>query len=277
MKKYKYELAISIVGGILSIVEFFLDINFGFFILAVTIIMDLALLGIRSLVLEGLRESSELYKYIYDIQNDCWRKKAIEKYNRLSQELQEMTRGNRKIASNKVTSEELRLITQAKKNIYCTYLADNMVKLKTRLNTNAKYNPMYAINNSYKNIKSKKMDRKRVFILDKIDLGEEETKKVLKELYEYYSSLKFDTKFLLLSKMKEIKIPYIGNMILSDDVECTICIDNTEYPDEYINKDYNLIRELDCNNIVNPSIIYEYKDVFLRMWELAVSIEEILE
>ena len=54
MKKYKYELAISIIGAILSVIELFLNINFGIFILSVTIIMDLALLGIRFLITENL-------------------------------------------------------------------------------------------------------------------------------------------------------------------------------------------------------------------------------
>ena len=135
---------------------------------------------------------------------------------------------------------------------------------------------MYAINTSYKNIKSKKIDKKRIFILDRVSLEDDEVKKVLNELYEYYSSLNFQTKFLLFSKMKEVGIPYIGNMILVDNTECTICKDNTRYPDEYIKKDCNLIRELECNNIVNSSIINEYENVFRRMWELAVGIGEIL-
>lgn len=276
MKKYKYELAISIIGAILSVIELFLNINFGIFILSVTIIMDLALLGMRFLITENLNKNNELYKNIYDIKDTYWRDEALSKYESLRQELNEMAKGQRKVGSNMITAEELRIINQSKKSIYCTYFADNMIKLEMRLNTNAKQNPMYAINTSYKNIKSKKIDKKRIFILDRVSLEDDEVKKVLNELYEYYSSLNFQTKFLLFSKMKEVGIPYIGNMILVDNTECTICKDNTRYPDEYIKKDCNLIRELECNNIVNSSIINEYKNVFRRMWELAVGIGEIL-
>lgn len=276
MKKYKYELAISITGGILSAIEFFLDINFGIFILCVTIIMDLALLGIRFLIVENLNKNNELYKYIYDIKDAYWRDRALLKYESLRQELSEMSKGQRKVESNMITAEELRIINQSKKSIYCTYFADNMIKLEMRLNTNVKQNPMYAINTSYKNIKLKNIDKKRIFILSKVSLEDDEVKKVLNELYEYYSSLKFQTKFLLFSKMQEVGIPYIGNMILVDNAECTICKDNTRYPDEYIKKDCNLIRELECNNIINSSIIHEYQNDFRRMWELAVGIEDIL-
>lgn len=77
--------------------------------------------------------------------------------------------------------------------------------------------------------------------------------------------------------MKEIGIPYIGNIILVDGTECTVCIDKTVYPDEYTKKNYNLRRELECNNIVNLPIISEYTNTFTRMWELAVNIEDILK
>lgn len=56
MKKYKYELSISIIGCILAIIELFLDINFGIFILSITIIMDLALLGIRFFYFRKFRQ-----------------------------------------------------------------------------------------------------------------------------------------------------------------------------------------------------------------------------
>ena len=276
MKRYKYEVAISITGGILSAIELFLNINFGVFILCITIILDLALLGVRFLITENLNKNNELYKYIYDIKNTYWRDRALSKYEFLRQELSDMAKGQRKVEANMITIEELRIISHSKKSIYCTYFADNMIKLEMRLNTNAKHNPMYAINASYKNIKLKNIDRKRIFILNKISLEDDVVKKVLNELYQYYSSLKFQTKFLLFSKMQEVGISYIGNMILVDNIECTICKDNTRYPDEYIKKDCNLIRELECNNIINLSIIHEYQNDFNRMWELAVDIEDIL-
>lgn len=277
MKKYKYELAISIIGGVLSVIELFLDINFGLFILSITIVMDLALLSIRLLISENLSENNELYKYIYSMRNIYWRDMALSKYESFKRELVEMADGQRKVEANMITSEELRIINQAKRTIYCTYFADNMIKLKIRLNVNVKQNPMYAINTSYKDIKSKKLDRKRIFVLDKIEVENEEVKRVLRELHQYYTSLKFQTKFLLLSKMKEIGIPYIGNIILVDGTECTVCIDKTVYPDEYTKKNYNLRRELECNNIVNLPIISEYTNTFTRMWELAVNIEDILK
>lgn len=277
MKKYKYEVLISIVGGILSIIELFLDIDFGFFIISITIILDLALLGIRSLVKDSLKESNELYKYVYEISNDYWRKKAVEEYNKLKTNLQEMASGNRRIEPNMVTAEELRLINKSEKSIYCTYFADNIIKLQIRLNSWAKHNPMYAINNSYKNIKSKHFDKKRIFILDKIDLKDKEVSNILKELHKYYSDAGFDTKFILYTKMKEINIPYVGNMVLSDEIECTVCIDKTEYPKDYMENEYRLTRELSCNNIVNYQTINEYKEIFYRMWEMALDIDSILE
>lgn len=277
MKRYKYEVLISLVGGILSIIELFLDIDFGFFIISITIILDLALLGIRSLVKDSLKESNELYKYVYEISNDYWRKKAVEKYNKLKSNLQEMASGNRRIEPNMITAEELRLINKSEKSIYCTYFADNIIKLQIRLNSWAKHNPMYAINTSYKNIKSKNFDKKRIFILDKIDLKDKEVSNILKEIHKYYSDAGFDTKFILYTKMQEINIPYVGNMVLSDEIECTVCIDKTEYPKDYMENEYRLKRELSCNNIVNYQIINEYKEIFYRMWEMALDIDSILE
>ncbi len=177
MKKYKYELSISIIGCILAIIELFLDINFGIFILSITIIMDLALLGIRFFISENLGKNNELYKYICDINNTYWRNEALSKYEYLKRELYDMAKGQRKVESSMITSEELRIINQSTKSIYCTYFADDKIKLKIRLNVKVKQNPMYAINTSYKNINQKVKDKKRIFVLDKIPIADLEVKK----------------------------------------------------------------------------------------------------
>lgn len=275
MKKYKYELIITIVGGLLTFIELFLDKNFSVFILSITIILDIAVLGVRFLILDGLKNSSDLYKFIYDIENDIWREEAFAEYNTFMQKMREMSNGKRKIDSTKITAEEIRLISQSQKSIYCTYYADSIVKLEMRLNTHSKYNPLNSINKSYDNIASKKINKKRIFILDKIDLNNPKVINILIELNNYYSDLNFSTKFLLFSKMKEINIPYVGNMILSDNYECTTCIDKTIYPGDYMKKEYYLTREVTSNNYINPSIVSEYTDNFMRMWEIAVSIGEI--
>ena len=66
-------------------------------------------------------------------------------------------------------------------------------------------------------------------------------------------------------------------MVISDETECTVCIDKTEYPKDYMENEHRLTRELTCNNIVNYQTINEYKEIFYRMWEMALDIDSILE
>ena len=275
MKKYKYELAVTIVGGVVSVIELFLNLDFGFFILANTIILDLALLGMRFLVANELKESNELYKCVYNISSSYWREIALFKYNELKEYLQSMQNGVRKIDSKDITSEELRLIKQAKASIYCIYLADSIVKLKMRLSNNANFNPMYTVNFSYNSVKQKELDRRRVFILDKLDLNDSVVMALINDINAYYKNMNFEIRFIFLSKLKEINLPYFGNTIISDSKECTVCIDHTEYPIDYMDKGYDIKRKLSCENIISPMVLHKHLENFLKIWEMSVDIDKL--
>lgn len=62
-----------------------------------------------------------------------------------------------------------------------------------------------------------------------------------------------------------------------DNTECTVCKDNTIYPDEYMETDCNIVRDLECKNILNQTIIDEYLKIFNKMWELSIDIDGLLK
>ena len=179
MNKYKYEVAVAVVGGIISILELSLDIKFGFFIIAITILLDLSMIGMRVYIKETLKEYSEFHNLLYGIDSRYWKSLAENEFENVKSLLKQMKQGERVLKAGSITSEELRLIKQAKKYVYCTYFADDLIKLEFRLNNKSKYNPMQAINLVYKNLANKKIDRKRIFVLDRVDAENPETKRIL--------------------------------------------------------------------------------------------------
>lgn len=278
MSKYKYEIAVAVTGGIISILELFLDAKFGFFIIAITILLDLSMIGMRAYIKEGLKECSEIHGSLYNIDNRYWKTLAEKELENTKDLLNQMKQGERTLESKDITFEELRLIKQAKKYIYCTYYADDLIKLKIRLNNKSKYNPMQAINLVYKDIADKRIDRKRIFVLDKIDVEDPETKKIFKEIEDYYSSddIGFENRYIFYSKLREMKIEYYGNIVLIDNLECTLCMDDTHYPNDYFEKDQNIVRDVKARNIINTRLISEYKTNFEIIWEMSLPYEKFL-
>ncbi|MCM1048292.1 MAG: hypothetical protein NC433_07700 [Clostridiales bacterium] len=278
MSKYKYEIAVAIVGGIISIIELFLDIKFCFFIISITILLDLSMLGMREYIKDCLREYSEFYNSLYNIGDKYWKSLAEKELIHTRELLEQMKQGTRTLKANNITSEELRLIRQAKKLIYCTYYADSLIKLRFRLNDKSKYNPMQSINLIYKDLANKKICKKRIFILDRIDVEDSETKKILKEIEEYYSSdiIGFKVRYIFYSKLREMNIVYHGNIILVDNLECTLCSDNTQYPNDYFERDQNIMRDVKASNVINATLIKEYKSNFEAIWEMALPYSEFI-
>lgn len=278
MSKYRFDIIVILVGGSVSIIELLLDAKLGFFIISITILLELSMLGMRSYTKECLMEYSEIHNLIYRINNKHWHALAKKELLTTKEVLKQMEQGKRELKANEITTEELRLIKSAKKYIYCTYFADSLIKLKIRLNSVSKYNPMMAINASYSEIGSKKMYRKRVFVLDKINVTDPEIKKVLEELNQYYSSdnVNFDVRYIYYSKLREMNIQYHGNLILVDDVECTLCLDHTDYPEDYFEKDQNIVRVINASNIINDKLLEDYKIYFEKVWEMSLPISELL-
>lgn len=278
MNKYKYEIAVAIIGGVISIIELFLDIKFGFFIIAITILLDLSMIGMRAYIKDGLREYSEFHNSLYSIDNKYWKALAEKELAHTKELLDQMKQGTRILRANDIISEELRLIRQAKKYVYCTYYADSLIKLKIRLNGKSQYNPLQAINLVYKDLADKKIDKKRIFILDKIDIESLETKKILKEIEEYYSSdiIGFKIRYIFYSKLREMNIAYYGNIVLTDNLECTLCSDNTQYPNEYFERDQNIVRDVKASNVINTRLIEEYKSNFQVIWEMSLPYSEFI-
>ena len=277
MNKYKYEISVALIGGIVSIIELFLDVKLGFFIISITILLDLSVLGIRTYIKECLREYSEIHNLVHSVNNKYWRALAEKELLRTKEILNQMEQGKREIRSDEITFEELRLIKQAKKYIYCTYYADSLAKLKIRLNSQSKYNPMLAINVAYKNTTEKNICKKRIFILDKLDINAPEIKTILEEIDEYYSSasIGFIVKYIFYSKLREMSIAYMGNMVLVDDIESTLCIDNTQYPKDYFDKDQNIARDIKASNVINNKLLEDYKYNFEKIWNISLSLSEL--
>lgn len=277
MNKYKYEISVALIGGIASIIEMFLDLKLSFLIIAITILLDLSVLGIRTYISECLREYSEIHNLVHSLSNRHWRTLAEKQLMRTIEILKQMEQGKRELGSDEITLEELRLINQAKKYIYCIYYADSLAKLKIRLNGQSKYNPMLAVNVAYKNIAEKNICKKRIFILDKLDINNPEIRAILKELDEYYSStsIGFTVKYIFYSKLREMNIAYLGNMVLVDDVESTLCIDNTQYPKDYFDKDQNIARDIKASNVINSKLLEDYKYNFEKIWNISLPLSEL--
>lgn len=278
MNKYKYEIAVALTGGIISIIELFLDIKLGLFIIAITILLDLSMIGIRTYTKDCLKEYSEFHNLLYSIDNKYWHTLAESELARTRDGLNQLKQGARKLKANEITAEELRLIRHASKYVYCTYYADSLIKLKIRLNDNLKYNPMQTINLAYKDLVDKKICKKRIFILDKINVENLETKKVLNKIEEYYSSdaIGFKVRYIFYSKLREMNIAYYGNIVLVDDLECTLCTDKTQYPNDYFERDQNIVRDVNASNIINTKQIEDYKSNFENIWEMSLPYSEFM-
>lgn len=65
------------------------------------------------------------------------------------------------------------------------------------------------------------------------------------------------------------------NKILIDDEECTLCFDRTEYPNNYISEDQNIIRVVMGCHIINRKLLEDYKHDFDKIWEMAISYSDI--
>lgn len=282
MKEFKYEIYISIGGATLSVIQFFINPEFSFLILAFTIVLDIAIFGIKSDMRTHINSVDKCQRLIFDIHNKRWRDAAEKLLNETLEQIKSISDGTRMISLSNINNEELALMESAQKSIKCIYYAESLVKLKMRL-PDSIYNPLYSVLTGYSDKKYKKLEKKRIIIIgNNIDITKEETKEFLKKINAFNrgkineNGLEFDIRFLLFSKLTELQIPLIGNLLLVDNIEATTVVDKTVYPDDYLEKNTQILRDLDCRATINQVEIKRLQDIFQRMWEIALDIEHFL-
>lgn len=69
--------------------------------------------------------------------------------------------------------------------------------------------------------------------------------------------LGFETRYVLLSKLKEQQSPYINNLLPVDNREVTTVLDKTVYPEDYLINDMCMVRDLFCRGTIDPVRVNE--------------------
>lgn len=282
MKEYKNEIIIAFIGAVLSLIQWFINAEFTFLILAFTLIIDIALISIKSDTEKYINSVDECQRLIGKIDDRRWKNEATEIYNETKKQLENMTSGNREIPISEINNQEMELMKSAKNSIHCIYYADSTLKLQMRLSTRIT-NPLSTIINGYRDIKNKNVEKQRVIVLSNIDFTKEENRTLLRNVNDFNTKscmeggLGFEMRYVLLSKLMEHQIFYVDNLLLVDNREATTVQDKTLYPDDYIVNDTFIVRDLICRGTIESVRVNELRRTYLKIWDAALPLERFLE
>lgn len=282
MKEYKNEIVIAFIGAILSLIQWFINAEFTFLILVFTLIIDIALISIKSDVQKYIDSIDECQRLIGKINDKRWKNEATELYNETKKELENMSLGNREISVSEVNHQEMALMRAAKNSIHCIYYADSILKLQMRLSTRIT-NPLGTIINGYRDMDHENIEKQRVIVLSNIDFSIEENRTLLRDVNNFNTKscidggLGFTTRYVLLSKLMEHQISYVNNLLLVDNREATTVQDKTIYPEDYLINDTHIVRDLICRGTIEAVRVNELQRTYKKIWDAAVPIDRFLE
>lgn len=282
MKRYKNEIIIAAIGSISSLIQWFINSEFTFLILVFTLVVDMAIISNKSDIEEYITSVDECQRLIGKITDRRWKKEATEMYNETKRQLESMASGNRDIPVFEVNNQEMELMRAAKNSIHCIYYADSVLKLRMRVSTQIT-NPLGTIINGYRDMSHENIEKQRVIVLSNIDFTLEVNRTLLRTVNDFNTrtctdgGLGFETRYVLLSKLKEQQIPYINNLLLVDDREATTVLDKTVYPEDYLIKDTHIVRDLICRGTIDPIRVNELQKNYKKIWDTAMSLERFLE